>query len=130
MAVSEHWVPPPAGWPSVEDVEQLQTAADVVLLPDRVDRERDGALVAAFREEAQALRVEALRAGFTVELARPAEATLAAYREHAAEWVLPLILSVPAGAAAQLVANFLQRRLDELRSRKSDMPRVRYRELI
>ena len=127
MAVDERWRPAPEFWPAPETLEALGANADLILLPDRVDTSPDGNVVAAFREEAQAFRVDALKAGLKVQLVRPPESAVAAYREHAAEWVLPFILSIPAGVAINLISNRIQRWIDENRG-SPGAPRLRYRE--
>jgi hypothetical protein len=127
VGVTEQWGQPPEGWPTARELETLRRSADLVLLPDRVERKGDGTVVAAFREDAQAFRVDALRKGLTVELARPPDSRLAAYREHAADWILPFVLGVPTSVITGLVINRLQRWLDE-RGDADATPTVRYRE--
>ena len=103
----------------------------LVLLPDQLV-ERDGERIAGFRQDAQALRVRAMEAGIDVELVLPNGAKPGIYSEHDADWVLPLILSVPGGVIAVLVANELQRLLDAWREQRgaSAQPTTRYRELV
>jgi hypothetical protein len=101
----------------------------LVLLPDEVSTV-GGALVAGFRSDAQALRVAALERNVPVEVALPAGAQPGQYTEHAADWVLPLILGVPTSIVTSLIATHIQRRLDAWRSTGSTkLPTVRYREV-
>lgn len=101
----------------------------LVLLPDEISIV-GGEEVAGFRPEAQALRVEAMQEGVEVELALPDGVRPGIYSEHAADWVLPLVLEAPNSIVAGLIANYLQRRLDARRSsRSSEVPTVRYRDL-
>lgn len=127
MSIEERWTPPVEGWPSATELERLGDIADLVLLPDRVDTKPDGLTIAAFREDAQAFRVDALHQELRVELVHPREAEVAAYREHAAEWVLPYILGIPTSVVVGLVINRLQKWMDE-RGDASGTPTVRYRE--
>jgi hypothetical protein len=102
----------------------------LVLLPDTLSP-IDGQMVAGFREGAQALRVRAKQEGVPVEIVVPKGAQPGHYSEHAAEWVLPLILGVPVAAVAQLIANEIQRWIDEWRAHgRSHTPILRYRELV
>jgi hypothetical protein len=102
----------------------------LVLLPDTLSRV-DGQLVAGFRPGAQALRVRAMQEGVAVEVVVPEGARAGHYTEHAADWVLPLILDVPATAVGQLIANEIQRWIDEWRNQgRSRTPTLRYREVI
>jgi hypothetical protein len=77
-------------------------------------------------------RVDAIEAGLDVELVVPSDARAGEYSEHAADWVLPLMLSVPGGAVAALVANEIQRRLDAWRAARKEArtPIARYREVV
>ena len=101
----------------------------LVLFPDEISVV-GGEEVAGFRPEAQALRVEAMREGVEVELAVPGGVRPGIYSEHAADWVLPLVLEVPNSIVAGLIANYLQRRFDAWRlSRGSHVPTARYRDL-
>lgn len=127
MPVTERWNSPPDGWPPASELEGLRARADLVLLPDRVERSSEGTVIAAFREDAQAFRVDAIQEGLTVELSRPPNSQVAAYREHAAEWVLPFLLGIPTSVVTVLVANRLQRWLDSRRTARV-VPTVRYRE--
>jgi hypothetical protein len=127
MSIRQQWLDPPSGWPAAQELEAIAGRADLVLLPDRVESRPDGTVVAAFREEAQAFRVDAIRDGLSVEMVRPEGSTLAAYREHAAEWVLPIVLygALPIGLG--LITNRIQRWMDERREGGA-MPTLRYRE--
>jgi hypothetical protein len=62
-----------------------------------------------------------------VELATPPEAEVAAYREHAAEWVVPFVLGIPTAIVIPLITNRIQRWLDERRPTES-VPVLKYRE--
>lgn len=102
----------------------------LVLLPDTLSPV-DGQIVAGFREGAQALRVRAREEGIPVEVVVPEGARPGQYSEHAAEWVLPLILGVPAATVAQLIANEIQRWIDAWREQgRSRTPTLRYREVL
>jgi hypothetical protein len=125
--VEERWLAVPEGWPSPEELEDLRAAADLTLLPDRLERSGGDTVVAAFREEAQAFRVDALGQGLTVNLVRPPESELAAYREHAADWVLPYILGIPTTVVTGLIVHRLQKWADG-RKAGDPAPTVRYRE--
>lgn len=101
----------------------------LVLLPDSLSP-LGKELVAGFRPEAQDLRVAAIEGGIAVDVALPEGAKAGHYTEHAADWVLPLILGVPTSVVATLIATHLQRRLDAWRSSGPDrLPVVRYREV-
>ena len=112
MAIDEREVAALEIWPSTDELNKRIAAGGLVLLPDDVS-EVEGELVASFRESAQALRVGAKRAGVPVEFAAPPGARLGVYRERAAEWVLPYVLSIPTGVAIGLIVNEFQRVLDE-----------------
>lgn len=95
------------------------------LLPDTVEVEGDF-VVAAFSETAQPLRVELEAKGISIKLATPPDARLAAYREHDATVILPIILAVPGAISGILqIADWI-----EARFRKADSPAppVRYRQ--
>lgn len=119
----EHWPPP-------EELAERVATGGVFFLPDDVS-DVDGETVAAFRETAQALRVRASKDGVPVEFVAPAGARLGVYRERAAEWILPFVLSIPAGVAINLVANEIQRFIDSRRRAEAHAPpSIRYREAI
>ena len=102
----------------------------LVLLPDTLSPV-DGQMVAGFRQGAQALRVLARQKGVPVDVVVPEGAKPGHYSEHAADWVLPLILGVPATTVAHLIANEVQRWIDDWREQgRSRMPTLRYREVI
>ena len=102
----------------------------LVLLPDTLSLV-DGQMVAGFRQGAQALRVRAKQEAVPVEVVVPEGARAGHYSEHAADWVLPLILGVPAMIVGQLIANEIQRWIDEWREQgRSRMPSLRYREVV
>lgn len=102
----------------------------LVLLPDTLSPV-DGEMVAGFRQGAQALRVRAKQQGLPVELIVPEGARPGHYSEHAADWVLPLILSVPSAVVAQLIANEIQRWIKAWREQgRSRTPTLRYREVF
>jgi hypothetical protein len=117
-----------------EHVAQLvrgrDAATTLVLIPDDL-AQVDNDVVAGFRVDAQDLRVAALEAGLPVEVALPPGARAGHYTEHAADWVLPLILGTPAAVVATLIATHVQRRLDAWRAGgTSRTPLVRYREVV
>lgn len=93
----------------------------VVIFPEKVEEMR-GELTAAFRPDAQAIRVDAAAAGIEVELWTPAGARRGVYEEHAADWVLPLILGIPLNLVTGLVANLIQERIDAWRARGAPAP--------
>lgn len=115
------------------DVAQLVTLrarGGLVLLPDTVSVVNDR-VIAGFGPDAQALRVAAREVGMSVELLTPPGAQPGVYSEKAADWVLPVVLSVPGTLVAQLVANELQRRIDRYRGgRTCQIPTARYREVV
>jgi hypothetical protein len=133
MPIVESRSAPLSHWPSVEELRTLAADGALVLLPDRVSLVGNET-VAAFREDAQALRVRGREAGLRVELSAPAGARLGVYREHAAEWILPVAVFLGAQAAnviSNLIANEIQRRLDAWRGTHTGRaPAVRYRELL
>jgi len=110
-------VPVPAFWPPASELSARSGGDTLVFLPDDV-RDLDGQLTASFRESAQNLSVRARSEGIEVEFVSPADATRGMYRERAADWVLPWILSLPTGVAIGLVVNEIQRMID--RARPSD----------
>jgi hypothetical protein len=114
------------------DAEELVRRRDhaLVLLPDTLSPV-DGHMVAGFRQGAQALRVRAKQEGVPVDVVVPEGARSGQYSEHAADWVLPLLLGTPIAAVGQLVANEVQRWIDEWRKQgRSRMPTLRYREVL
>lgn len=131
MAISRSEYPAPPYLPATSELGASVAPDRLVLLPDQVV-ERDGEAIAGFRSDAQALRVRATEAGLDVQLVLPDGAKPGIYSEHAADWVLPLILSVPGGVITTLVANELQRLLDAWRERRgaSAQPTTCYRELV
>ena len=131
MPTSRAEYPVSADLPAAAELAGLVAPNRLVLLPDQIV-ERDGQLIAGFRSDAQALRVRAGEAGIDVELVLPGGATPGIYSEHAADWVLPLILGVPGSAVGTLIANELQRRINAWREHRgsSAQPTTRYRELV
>lgn len=85
-------------------VESVARGGDVLILPEFFE-EIDGALVAAFPDSTQELRVDLADRGLHVQLALPEGAEPRPYEQHFVEWVLPVILSVPEAivAMAQIV---------------------------
>lgn len=119
VAIKDSHRDAPASWPSAEE---LMTGGDrVVIFPDRLEK-MNGELTAAFRPDAQAIRVDAAAAGVEVELWAPAGARRAVYEEHAAVWVLPLLLGIPASVVAGLLTNLIQERIDAWRARGAPAP--------
>lgn len=119
------------GWPSAEELSERLDADKLVILPDQVDESNDE-LIAAFRRDAQEIRVTGKEAGLEVELYSPPGARLGVYEEHAADWILPALASFPLSVAGTLVANLIQARIDAWKTDDVDgqeMPVVRYREL-
>jgi hypothetical protein len=114
----------------VRELARLQCGDALVLLPDTLSPV-DGQMVAGFRQGAQALRVRAQEEGVPVKVIVPEGARPGHYSEHAAEWVLPLILGVPAATVAQLIATEIQRWIEEWRAGgRSRIPMLRYREVV
>jgi hypothetical protein len=112
------------------ELVRLRGEDALVLLPDTLSPV-NGQMVAGFRERAQALRVRAKQEGVPVEVIVPEGARPGQYSEHAAEWILPLILGVPAATVAQLIANEIQRWIDEWHEQgRSRTPTLRYREVL
>jgi hypothetical protein len=102
----------------------------LVLLPDTLSPV-NGQMVAGFRQGAQALRVRAKHESIPVEVVVPEGARPGHYSEHAADWVLPLLLGVPGAAVAQVIASEIQRWIEEWRQQgRSRMPTLRYREVL
>jgi hypothetical protein len=102
----------------------------LVLLPDTLSPV-EGQMVAGFRQGAQALRVRAKQEGVPVEVFLPEGSRAGHYAEHAADWVLPLILGVPVTVVAQLIANEIQLWIDDWREQgRSRVPMLRYREVL
>lgn len=130
MAVRKSVYPAPE---HLEDRELVTRREDaLVLLPDTLSLV-DGQMVAGFREGAQALRVRARQEGIPVEVAVPEGSRPGHYAEHGADWVLPLplILGVPVATVGQLIANEIQRWIDEWREQgRSRIPTLRYREVV
>lgn len=131
MTVSSFETRPAAHLPRFDELLALATEGTVVFLPDTVDTVGEK-VVAGFRPETQELRVDAIDAGLDVELWIPEGATPGTYSEHAADWVLPLLIGMPADIVAMLVAAALERRLAIWRATRSAgrSPTVRYRELV
>lgn len=129
MAVRKTVHPGPEHLDPAELVRRRREGA-LVLLPDTL-LPVDGQMVASFRDGAQALRVRARQEGVPVEVVVPEGARAGHYSEHAAEWVLPLILGVPAATVAQVIADQIQRWIDAWREQgRSRMPTLRYREVL
>ena len=126
MAVRETYSEVPSILDELGGLDELASDG-LVILPERVIR-ADAGTVATFRADAQELRVRAAERGLVARLAAPDGASLAVYREHAADWVLPLLLGVPASVIASLVADIIGRRL---KSEKPDgpVPTVRFRQV-
>jgi hypothetical protein len=119
--------------PSAAELDAELGENVLVLLPEQVT-ESNGEVFASFREDAQALRVHGAEAGLDVRLHAPPGARLGVYREHAAEWVLPLLAfagGTTYNIVCNLVANEIQRYLDRWRDSGSGRePVVRYREAV
>jgi hypothetical protein len=113
-----------------EGLASRRRTGALVLLADTVSPV-DGQMVAGFRQGARALRVRANQEGVPVEVVVPDGARPGLYSEHAADWVLPLVLGVPTATVAQLIANEIQRWIDEWREQgRARMPTLRYREVL
>jgi hypothetical protein len=129
MAVHKTVHPAPEHLDAGELIRRRREDA-LVLLPDTLSP-IDGQMVAGFRQGTQALRVRAKEEGVPVEVVVPEGARPGHYSEHAADWVLPLILGVPAAAVGQLIATEIQRWIDAWREEgRSRTPTLRYREVL
>lgn len=71
----------------------------------------------------------AAEVGVYVTVATPEGAVAGAYAEHAADWVLPLVLSVPVNVVSNLVYDLLKDWLGR-RAEGERIPTARFRELI
>lgn len=131
--LEERTSPADDSMPSAAELEAALGENVLVLLPEQVTKAK-GELFASFREDAQSLRVHGAEAGLDVRLHAPPGARLGVYREHAADWVLPLLAFAAGGAnnvVWNLVANEIQRRLDHWRQGGSGHePVVRVREAV
>jgi hypothetical protein len=129
VAISEQTIPVPDFWPGAGELLARSREDGLVLLPDDV-RDLDGRLTASFRESAQNLSVRARSEGVAVEFVTPPGAERGMYRERAADWVLPWIVSIPTGVAIGLIVNEIQRVIDGARAAKQALPTIRYREVV
>lgn len=130
MALHEQLRDAPTHLPSAEELLTKRASGALVLFPDEISSV-EGQSVAGFRDGTQELRVGAKRIGLDVELVVPNGAKPGHYSEHAADWVLPLVLSMPTAVVATLIANQLQVWIDRWRDTgASRMPVVRYREVV
>ena len=129
MAVTEELLDPPDHWPSADEIASAAASNELVLLPDRLT-ERDGVVAAAFRGEAQALRVRAQASGHSVLLLAPEGAELAVYSEHAADWVLPVVVAAALAIPGNLVADLLHDAVREARTQQTSLPVVKVREAV
>ena len=129
MAIAERELAALEIWPSTDELSKRGAAGGLVLLPDDVS-DVEGEVVASFREAAQALQVGAKRTGLPVEFVAPPGARLGVYRERAAEWVLPYVLSIPTGVVIGLIVNEIQRVLDGARRSRQETPTFRFREVV
>lgn len=102
-------------------------ARGLVLLPESL-APRDGVVVAGFREDAQELRVAALERGIDVSIAIPDGARPGVYHEHTADWVLPLVLSVPSQILASLFVKLVEKRIDAWQSSRPMI--AKYQEVV
>jgi hypothetical protein len=129
MGIVERTLDAPEHWPTMEELERVATDGTVIMLPDRLE-ETDGQLVAAFRLDAQGMRVAATEAGLTPILYAPAGAELAMYTENAADWVLPVIvaavLAFPGQIGATLAADWIEAQMHQQPTAQT----VIYREAI
>jgi hypothetical protein len=114
---------------SAEEVRDLERAGVLGLLPDRV-HEVDGQIVAAFRPDAQAIRVAVEAAGMTVEMVAPDGAELAMHSQYMAVWVLPLLASGALSVPCAVLANLITARIAAAKRRSEEPPEVVFRETI
>ena len=124
--VSDTYAEPPATWPDAPELLARANSGVLLLLPEQTQVE-DNTTIAPFRSYAQDLRVLAREQGHSAELVVPEGARPTIYSEHAADWVLPVVFSVPATVAANLIAEWIDRRLRG-RGRDEATPVARYRE--
>lgn len=129
MPVNERQLDALEIWPTADELSQRLAVGGLVLLPDDVS-EVDGETVASFREATQPLRVGAKEAELPVELVAPPGARLGVYRERAADWVLPYVLSIPTGVVIGLIVSEIQRVRDAARRSSQPIPTFRLREVI
>jgi hypothetical protein len=132
MDVSERYLEPKPEWPSAAELAELDGEGKLVLLPDQVDDDLQGELIAGFRPDAQELRVNAQEAGLEVTLYAPPGARLGVYEEHAADWVLPVLVNFDVSLIASIVGNLISARLEAWRAERgeaAEVPVLRYREL-
>ena len=120
MAVKENSLQALPFWPSAGELSAR--GERIVILPSRLE-ELDGELIAAFRPDAQELRVNAAAEGVEVELYAPEGARRGVHQEHAADWILPILVGFPVGLATNLLANLIQARIDAWRERGAQPPK-------
>jgi hypothetical protein len=65
-----------------------------------------------------------------VVMVAPPSARRTLYQEHAADWVLPAVFSVPAGTMSALVATQIQRWLGRPGDEEEPAPTVRFRRAV
>jgi hypothetical protein len=114
---------------SVDKLRDLAQSGVLGLLPDRV-YEVDGQLVAAFRPDAQAIRVAAQTAGVSVEMVAPEGAELAMRSQYMAVWVLPVLAGALVGVPCQVLATLIAARLEAGKRRSEAPPEVVLREIF
>lgn len=107
------------------------SGVDVAIIPDNLLTTSSG-MVAGYRPETQSLRVFLREQGLSVALATPTGARTASYEEHDATWVLPLLLSIPAGVVSGVlstyVTDWLKRERKKVPDEEAQAVIVRYRE--
>ena len=118
MTVTTTHREPAKHWPSADE---LKGRDGLVILPDQVE-ETPGGLTAGFRPDTQELRVSAREQGVAVELYTPEGARRGVYEEHAADWVLPVVISFPVNIACGLIVEMIEARLAGWRSAGSPAP--------
>lgn len=110
------------------DLSALEVDA-VLVVPDKLFNTSKGEF-AGYREDTQSLRVFLSQEGLKVQLATPPGAKAVSYEEHDAIWVLPLVVTVVGGTAAnvlsQTLINWLQKRKKEFGDLEA--VKLRYRE--
>lgn len=97
--------------------------ADLLILPARLVVD-GGHTIAAFEPSTNAVRDSATRRGLRVELAAPPGTTPGVWEMRDATIWLPILMSVPAGVAANVAAALIVARV-----RKEPVGRVHYREV-
>ena len=130
MSVTERDIEPPVHWPSADELQELTSGARLVMLPDRVDQRPGERTTASFPPLAQALRVNAARAGLTPVLYAPAGAEPVMYSEYTADWVLPVLVTAALAVPGQVAAEVIADHIAGDNTSQGASPTVLYREAV